>query len=1145
VSSFGVSGTNAHVILEEPPHAEPTPNREPPSGEPTPTREPPAPGGGREGWPPEDSLEALPFLVSAASAAALRAQASRIARWLRKTPGLEHREVAAALALRRAELAHRAVVVAEHPAGLGSSLEALARGEPAGDLIEGVARREGKVAFVFSGQGCQWEGMAVDLWDSSAVFAEQMEACSRALAPHLDFSLEDVLRGDGGPSALEQIEVVQPALFATMVSLAALWRSFGVEPAAVVGHSQGEVAAACVAGGLSLTDAARIVALRSGLIARLAERGAMVWVAAPPEQVERLTESLGERVSLAARNGPSSVVLACERGSLAAVIARFTDEGIRAQEVPATVPSHSAHVEVLCEELSSRLSSIAPSSSRIPFYSTVTGGRLDTGELDGEYWYRNLRQTVRFEEAARELLGAGCNAFIEVGPHPVLRGALEETIEATTEDRAEVLAIGSLRRAEGGMGRFLRSVGEAHVHGVKVDFAKLFAGAGAVNVELPTYAFQRRRYWLTPRVGRGGDPGEADGGDLGLFEVRWGEPPVGSVADSRPYVALLGEDRILDGDGDGLLGGGGVEAKVFRNLETLGVAVAGGSRAPDVLLLPAGALAEPAAEEPAGDLPGAVCGLTERVLGLLRAFLAAEWLEESRLVLVTEGAVSTRDGEAPNLLHAALPGLVRSAHSEHPERFCSIDIDGGDGFRQALEVALAGGERELAVREGRVLVPRVGRLEPGAVLGAGPRGFPEGTVLVTGATGGLGALLARHLAGERGVRRLLLASRRGPEADGAGELRGELEEIGCEVRIAACDVCDRGQLEELLASIPREWPLRAVVHAAGVLDDGVVSSLGGERLRRVLAPKVDAAIHLHELTREIEGCELIFYSSAAGTIGGPGQANYAAANAFLDALAAHRHANGLRATSLAWGAWASPTNLLNGLDGSGLEHYLEQIRARLGLLPFAPADGLALFDAARAAERPLLLPWRIDMAALRARADAGVLPVLLSSLVHAPARGAEGSGESLRAKLESAAEPERQAIVLELVARHAAAVLGHASPDAIDPGRAFRGLGLDSLGAVELRNRLERATGLRLPATLVFSYPTPLALASYLRAQATGAAPAPSPPVEQELDRVERALEAERIEAATPEELFELAERQWAAAEDGGRGGAASEVRDV
>jgi NADPH:quinone reductase-like Zn-dependent oxidoreductase/acyl carrier protein len=387
----------------------------------------------------------------------------------------------------------------------------------------------------------------------------------------------------------------------------------------------------------------------------------------------------------------------------------------------------------------------------------------------------------------------------------------------------------------------------------------------------------------------------------------------------------------------------------------------------------------------------------------------------------------------------------------------------------------------------------------------GPVWPTDGTVLVTGGTGTLGALVARHLVVRHGVRDLLLVSRSGLDAPGAADLSAELVELGARVRIEACDLADRAGVQQLVDGAG----VRAVVHTAGVIDDGVVESLTPERLAAVLRPKVDAAWHLHELTHDLTA--FVLFSSAAGVFGSPGQGNYAAANAFLDALAAHRRAKGLPGQSLAWGQWARTSGLTGGLDERDLARL-----SRSGVLPLADEEALALFDTAVGSDRAALAPVRIDRAALRDQATNGVLPTTLTALAGPPGRrtaaarnDTPGPDGSLAARLAGVPEADRTGVVVDLVRAQVATVLGHAGPETVQPTRGFVDLGFDSLTAVELRNRLAAATGFRLPTTLVFDYPDSTALAGFLLAQLHDPAPAPATdPVLGEIERLERVLAA-------------------------------------
>ncbi|MGP3923753.1 thioester reductase domain-containing protein [Streptomyces sp. 8N616] len=478
VSSFGVSGTNAHVIIEQG-QAE---------DEPEPSAEPP--------------VSAVPWLLSARGGQALRAQAVNLLAHVEAHPEARPVDIGFSLVATRSALEDRTVVVGTDRDGLLAGLTALADGVPADNVTTGVADVEGKTVFIFPGQGSQWVGMALELVESSPVFAERMRECAAALAPFVDWDLFEVL---GDAAALERVDVVQPALWAVMVSLAALWRSHGVVPSAVVGHSQGEIAAACVAGGLSLEDAARVVALRSRAIVRLAGSGGMASVQEPVARVRALVARWPGRAHIAAVNGPSATVVAGEPDALDELVAHCRAGEINARRIPVDYASHSPQVEQIRTELLDVLHGISPGPAELPFFSTVDGKWMDTSVLDAEYWYRNLRQTVLFEPAIRVLAEQGHGAFVEVSPHPVLTTGLLETLEDPEDAAPAAVVAGTLRRGEGGPARFLTSLADLHVRGVPVDWGAFFAGTGARHVGLPTYAFQRSRYWLEAAAPTGGD----------------------------------------------------------------------------------------------------------------------------------------------------------------------------------------------------------------------------------------------------------------------------------------------------------------------------------------------------------------------------------------------------------------------------------------------------------------------------------------------------------------------------------------------------------------------------------------------------------------------------------------------------------------
>ena len=506
ISAFGISGTNAHAIIEQAPEAAPVPADE---------IDDDADGiadvavldgfDGFHGLDDRDIAEAvrqhsssetlpLPLVLSAVTPDALAAQAARLADYLTGHPETPLADVAYTLATGRAALDRRAVVTASSLSAAIADVRALASGDLPATAVTGRARvaSGGKVAFVFPGQGSQWAGMCVDLLDTHPVFAARIAECEKALTPHVDWSLISVLRNDVDAPGLDRVDVVQPVLWAVMVALAALWQDAGVLPDTVIGHSQGEIAAACVAGLLSLEDAARVVALRSQAIGAIAGSGGMVSLALSRTEAEALIAPWGERISVAAVNGPAATVVAGDATALDELGDLCRAEEIRARRIDVDYASHSTHVEALQEQLAADLAPVTPQTPTIAFHSTVDSG-LDTAAVgDGEYWYQNLRHTVAFQPAIAELAAAGHTAFIEISPHPVLTAGIQDTVDAGETD---AVVTGTLRRDEDGPSRFVLNLGTAFAHGVIVDWTAVVRGERN-TVDLPTYAFQHRRFWL-------------------------------------------------------------------------------------------------------------------------------------------------------------------------------------------------------------------------------------------------------------------------------------------------------------------------------------------------------------------------------------------------------------------------------------------------------------------------------------------------------------------------------------------------------------------------------------------------------------------------------------------------------------------------
>ncbi|MEV0775478.1 type I polyketide synthase [Streptomyces sp. NPDC050428] len=1337
VSSFGLSGTNAHVILEQSPADEPA---DEPDG---------APEVGSAG------PAAVPWPVSGASDGALRGQAARLLSLLDDTDGNAAEAptpdllgIGHSLLRGRATFDRRAVVVGTDAEQLRAGLTALVDDDMP---VRVASTTGGKLALVFPGQGAQWPGMGARLAAESPAFARRLDECATALAPFVDWSLIDVIHGADGAPSLERVDVVQPASFAVMVSLAALWESFGVRPDAVVGHSQGEIAAAVVSGALTLEDGARVVALRSQAIARtLAGAGGMMSVRLP---VAELEPRLRPGVSIAAVNGPGSVAVSGDPAGLDALYEELTADDVRVRRIAVDYASHSPQVELLRDELLDVLAPVAPRTAEIPFYSTVTAGWLDTTAMDAGYWYRNLRRRVLFADAVEALGADGFRTFVESSAHPVLIPGISDSLDAGERDGT---VSGTLRRDEGGLDRFLRSAGDLWAAGVDIDWTTAFPG-DVRRVDLPTYAFDRQRYWLdesavvgdvasaglistghallgaafqradgqgmtfTGRVGLGTHPwlgdhvvegrtlfpgtgfvelairagdevghpsleeltlaaplilpakgsvvvqvhidapadGASDRRDVAIYsrsedapaDLPWTRHATGTLGAAHhrpdfdltqwpperaePFDVTGGYERLADaglaygpafrglrtawlrgpevfaevalpsgareqsgrygihpalldaalhaiglgGDGDGDVSRGGAELPfAWQDVElyateatslrvhvrpttpgTVAIEVADATGTPVASIgslalrpvtaeqLASGANAtrdalfrvewqetaahvEPEARHwtviapadterahgvaPLADVlvgagtadslddvtdaeaasgvvvltphrsgtdPLAVHAAVAQMLTDLQNWLSQERFTDGTLLVVTRGATDGTD-----LAGAAVWGLLRTAQQENPGRFVLVDLSEHDApdtstdLARLLPLAPALGEPEIAVRAGALQVPRLVRAYESPATPA--RDWdPEGTVVVTGASGTLASTVVRHLVAERGVRHLLLLSRSGATVTDLGDAT---------VTALACDVTDRTALAAALGSVPAEHPVTAVIHTAGVLDDGTVESLTPDRLATVLRPKVDAAWHLHELTADLDLTHFVLFSSFAGLAGSAGQANYSAANAYLDALALHRGAAGLPAHALAWGFWDSASGMTGHLDAADRARI-----SRSGISPLSTDEGLELFDAAVSHPEAVLAPARLDLPQLRKQGAES--QALFRVLVPTTRRGVAGAGaaadvDSGQGALLALPEAEREQRLLDLVRGQAAAVLGHGSAAAIEPNRAFREFGFDSLTAVELRNRLNSATRLRLPATLVFDYPSPLALARFLHGELAGRHAAPS-----------------------------------------------------
>ncbi|MBW0275543.1 hypothetical protein ATM97_19140 [Nocardia sp. MH4] len=1346
VSSFGVSGTNAHAILEEAPATRSTVAAR-----------------------AADGPRTVPLLVSAKSRTALAAQAARLRTWLLEHPDTDPVDVAYSLATGRAQHEYRAAVLGRDRDDLLDRLGKLAAGTAATGVLSGTVGA-GKTAFLFTGQGAQRVGMGAGLAEAFPVFATALDEVCARFDPLLGCSLKQamftgVLADDQGVATasgvLDRTRLTQPALFAFEVALYRLVASFGLVPDLVIGHSIGELAAAHVAGVWSLDDACALVAARGALMDALPEGGAMLAVAATEAEVATAIAEFGDRVSIAAVNGPAAVVISGDEDVVDALDRRFTEQGRKTSGLRVSHAFHSARMEPMLAEFVTVAAGVTYHSPRIPLVSNVSGALAGDEILAPAYWAAQVRGAVRFAPGVETLVTSGVRRFLEIGPDAVLAAMTRQSLPAELEQRAVVAA--AARREHDEVEQFLTMLAQAHTAGAKVEWNALFTAGHAARVTLPTYAFEHRRFWLDPAPGDSGT-GSADHplltdvvrvadrdewlftGRLSLRTHPWIAdhmtygvvlvpsaalmemllvagarigcgaveeltleapilpPPEGAVElqvlvrepDSAGRRSFTFHYRLADAadtawtrNASGVLSGhqltdiglmamlraepwppvgatpvdpawipaqvgrvAGLEygpsfygidgawrtgdtifsevtlspevpvdrfrlhpalfdmvmhaglvcliwsaeannpaegkllfrwgatrfhttatvtslrvMAIQRDSETITVVavdqdgnpvvsidevvmrsydvqqfranLAGGragrygvrwtaAATPDGLAPPGSAavlgaapilgvderypdLAALAAAAAVPDLvvwseaaaapQDALTGDRVRAaLDTVRGWLADDRFARSRLVVVTRRAAGLPE-ETPEIAAAAVTGLIRSAQTEYPGRIVLVDADAAPVSADAILAAVATGEPQIAVRGDRVLAPR---LEPVTAPATAPVSFGPGTVLITGGTGGLGALLARHLVTEHGVRRLLLVSRRGENAEGAAELARTLAGLGAEVRIAACDVTDRDALAKLLHDLPAEHPLTGVVHTAGLLADSTFHALTADQVDRVFAPKADAAWHLHELTRDLELSAFVLFSSIAGVLGSAGQANYAAANSFLDALAIRRRAEGLPALSLAWGPWQPDLGMTGTLDRLALSRM-----ERLGLAPLDRADGLRLFDEALTSAEPVQALVHLDTDKLRIEAHTGPVPGALRGFVRTRDRAAATTSTepTLGERLHGVAEAKRRGLVLDLVRETVAAVLGYASADEIAPDRGFDELGFDSLGAVEFRNRLANLTGLSLPSTLAFDYPTAADLADYLLARTTVTAPAAPTAAPDDIARLESLLD--------------------------------------
>lgn len=1054
VSAFGIGGTIAHVIVEESPKTiiERTDSITPPA-----------------------IPAAVPFVLSGNCDTTLRAQAAKLRLHIESGTGTDAclSDIAYSLATSRTHFQRRLVVTAGDKTQMLEKLASVSSGSS--KLLKMNEVSKASLGMLFTGQSSQQPGMGKDLYAVFPVFRDALDEIVTKFTG-LEAPLLDIMWAEAGStsaSLLNRTDFAQPALFALEVSLWRLWQSWGLKPAFLLGHSVGEIAVAHVSGILNLVDACRLVMMRGHLMQALPCHGKMASLEASSAEVVAAIRELSQsgKVEIAGYNAASQTVISGDVEAVEAVMFHIAVLGRKTKVLNTSHAFHSYHMNGMLDDFKGVTQTVQFSPAKIPIISSMTGRLAEAGELErAEYWVQQARHAVRFSDAFQELANQGANVFLELGPSPMLCGLGAACLADACQVNSS-LWLPSLRPNMDGTSVIQNSLGELHVRHVSVNWAAYFEPFGCQKVRLPTYAFQRETFqparkenWFRGiSEGTAVDEAVQSVGEM-MFEMNWRQVDIEKVQPRGSWGLLCPSEETA------------WAKEAQKALSSIGIQ-----------LTPISKLQE------AEQLDGLLClwDSGEDVIQMAHSFTSkalAQLQEAIRtgfavpVVWVTRHAVGAGVSDRPVGIGAGpLWGLMRTARSEYPELCLRlIDID------EEMDLAILGSalmvrdHTEIAIRKEQLLIPHMERTN---FVATPPVGLPllrvDGAVLVTGGLGNLGGHIARRLVISHGICDLVLTSRRGIESPGADAFVAELAKLGAKATIISGNVADLDSLRSIMQIFTVDRPLRGVIYAAGAVDSGILSSLTSRKCATTFASKVDGLWNLHQLTKDMDLDLFMMFSSISGTMGLPGLGNYAAANSFVDVLAYLRQAQGLPATSVAYGTWSG--------DGMGVT-LVSTTRAhlsQLGLGFLAPEVGLKLFEQAVHQGRAHTIAAVLDLQRLRAyyEEQGGVPPFLRSLLSRTKIEKPVDQVVSLRDMLVDAAPEQHSSIVLHMVQATVAKALGYSQMDEVDVNRSLQGLGIDSLTAVLVRNHLATLTAMALPPNIALLHPDLKSLSKFLLSQ--------------------------------------------------------------